>query len=165
MADSKIGYSLQQPRQQHHSKLESTDNSRKRTASEVAAEEHPYIRSDYNALSGAPFLSMGFVGDIHSQPYTAPSKLAAMTSDVSDEAAYWQLTEDLPSFQTQDTMSNPLPKQKRTNTPWTPAEEQRLKTLRDAGRSWSDISKTFPLRTEGSVKKHWYKVCENRSLA
>ena len=31
--------------------------------------------------------------------------------------------------------------------------------MRDAGNSWSEIAKTFPTRTEGSVKKHWYKVC------
>jgi len=52
----------------------------------------------------------------------------------------------------------PTPKKGRTNTPWTPAEEQRLKQMRDQGKSWSEIAKTFPNRTEGSVKKHWYKV-------
>lgn len=71
----------------------------------------------------------------------------------------------------------PAPKKSRTNTPWSPVEEQRLKVMRDAGNSWGEIAKvrpfnkwtlpkngalnflkTFPNRTEGSVKKHWYKV-------
>lgn len=35
----------------------------------------------------------------------------------------------------------PPAKKSRTNTPWTPAEEQRLRTMRDAGNSWADIAK------------------------
>jgi hypothetical protein len=35
----------------------------------------------------------------------------------------------------------PKAKKSRTNTPWTPAEEQRLKQMRDAGHSWSEIAK------------------------
>ena len=55
-------------------------------------------------------------------------------------------------------VTSPPNKKSRTNTPWTPQEEQRLKQMRDAGKSWSEIARTFPNRTEGSVKKHWYKV-------
>lgn len=38
-------------------------------------------------------------------------------------------------------------KKGRTNTPWTPAEEQRLKTMRDAGLSWGEIAKVELLST------------------
>jgi len=59
---------------------------------------------------------------------------------------------------TETASGQPIVKKSRTNTPWTPEEEQRLKKMRDAGNSWNEIAKTFPNRTEGSVKKHWYKV-------
>ncbi|KAK5937420.1 hypothetical protein PMZ80_010427 [Knufia obscura] len=44
----------------------------------------------------------------------------------------------------------------RTNTPWTAAEEQRLKQMRDTGNTWSEIAKVR-LQPSHRVKKHWYK--------
>jgi hypothetical protein len=79
--------------------------------------------------------------------FTHPTGLSAGAGDV-----------DVGLGMGQGTLPSPVVKKGRTNTPWTPGEEQRLKTLRDSGASWSEIAKTFPLRTEGSVKKHWYKV-------
>lgn len=52
----------------------------------------------------------------------------------------------------------PVSKSGGSSKLWTPAEGSRLKQLRDMGASWSEIAKTFPARTEGSVRKHWYKV-------
>ncbi|KAK0107648.1 hypothetical protein ONS96_003451 [Cadophora gregata f. sp. sojae] len=81
---------------------------------------------------------------------------STMSASSSSAAAPAAAAKDEPSM-TESPMGPPPTKKSRTNTPWTPAEEQRLKTMRDAGNSWADIAKTFPLRTEGSVKKHWYK--------
>ena len=39
------------------------------------------------------------------------------------------------------TTEEAVKKKGRTNTPWTAAEEQRLKAMRDAGNSWGEIAK------------------------
>ena len=41
----------------------------------------------------------------------------------------------------EESTSAPPPKKNRTNTPWSPAEEQRLRIMRDAGKSWGEIAK------------------------
>lgn len=40
-------------------------------------------------------------------------------------------------------VSQPPAKKSRTNTPWTPQEELRLKQMRDAGNSWAEIAKVW----------------------
>jgi Myb-like DNA-binding domain len=68
-----------------------------------------------------------------------------------------------PYLDTIETSSHPPPQKKgRTNASWSVAEEQRLKHMMDRGKSWSEIAKTFPNRTERSVKKFWYKVGKSR---
>ncbi|KAI9890206.1 MAG: hypothetical protein M1814_004368 [Vezdaea aestivalis] len=49
----------------------------------------------------------------------------------------------------------PAAKRSRTNTPWTPAEEQRLKRMRDDGKSWSEIAKDM----------HYAEFAEDESAA
>jgi hypothetical protein len=51
--------------------------------------------------------------------------------------------------------SAPEPKLKksRTNTPWTPAEELRLKQMRDAGNTWSEIAKVDEFQNLFSVAR------------
>lgn len=44
----------------------------------------------------------------------------------------------------------PAPKKSRTNTPWTPAEEKKLTSMREDGRTWSDIAKARTLSSCGS---------------
>lgn len=109
---------------------QSPTNSRKRRASELGEPPLPGSSSSNASVFANP---QGFV------------------------AGTGELDVGLGPSPSQNQLPSPVAKKGRTNTPWTPAEEQRLKTLRDAGSSWSEIAKTFPTRTEGSVKKHWYK--------
>lgn len=121
--------------QQHMQQQHSPLNPRKRRASELG--DLPGSSSSNASAFGNP-TGLMTAGDLD-QTLGGPSQQQQLPSPV-------------------------VPKKGRTNTPWTPAEEQRLKTLRDAGSSWSEIAKTFPLRTEGSVKKHWYKVCRLQEI-
>lgn len=47
--------------------------------------------------------------------------------------------------------SGPPAKKSRTNTPWTPAEELRLKQMRDAGQSWAEIAKVRTSNIEEDI--------------
>ena len=54
----------------------------------------------------------------------------------------------------------PKLKKSRTNTPWTPAEELRLKQMRDAGNSWSEIAKVHSRRTQDEVSTERKRIVE-----
>ncbi|KAI9673571.1 MAG: hypothetical protein M1817_002207 [Caeruleum heppii] len=89
-------------------------------------------------------------------PPSADRKRKASTANALPPPPNAPMGQEQP-LEGQATATPPTAKKSRTNTPWTAAEEHRLKAMRDAGSSWSEIAKTFPTRTEGSVKKHWYK--------
>ncbi|KAK0939670.1 hypothetical protein LTR29_008797 [Friedmanniomyces endolithicus] len=126
---------LSQQQQAQAQQTLSPTTTRKRRASELGGGGEPSLSgSSSSTFTNAP---PGLVTNTTFAPH-----------DLGDPSAAGPSQAQLPS---------PVAKKGRTNTPWTPAEEQRLKTLRDAGSSWSEIAKTFPQRTEGSVKKHWYK--------
>lgn len=63
-----------------------------------------------------------------------------------------------------DAVQEPKAKKSRTNTPWTPAEELRLKQMRDAGNSWSEIAKVRPCRSRCfpfSSSPQTHSACQN----
>ena len=62
-------------------------------------------------------------------------------ASTSDSAEAQASSAALPPAPDVDATQEPKTKKSRTNTPWTPAEELRLKQMRDAGNSWSEIAK------------------------
>jgi hypothetical protein len=110
-------------------------------------------RADLGPTSGLPSSShtLPTLADASVKLETSPSSGARNKRRASGPAT--SLTMSGPSGtippsaggQDEPSMSSPSmgppAKKSRTNTPWTPAEEQRLKTMRDAGNSWADIAK------------------------
>lgn len=88
--------------------------------------------SDDAGPSSMPLMSAASVND------TLYSK-----SQEQDLMRHFELDPSLPQQHPDaDHIPQPPPSKKsRVNTPWTPAEEQRLKVLRDQGQSWSEIAK------------------------
>jgi hypothetical protein len=69
------------------------------------------------------------------------------------------------SAQAEGASMQPPAKKSRTNTPWSPAEELRLKEMRDAGNSWAEIAKVssegflfFVSPRAGCVWDAWMEV-------
>ncbi|KAL1636264.1 hypothetical protein SLS56_001243 [Neofusicoccum ribis] len=96
----------------------SPTNTRKRRASGTAGAQHQQL---------APNATI------------APSSVTAGAGGGS--SAYGADPSGLGEGEAQQPVQPPPPKKGRTNTPWTAAEEQRLKIMRDAGNSWSEIAK------------------------
>lgn len=71
-----------------------------------------------------------------------PSKLAfGSVSESSNEAQQVENVEEESVNRTSPSI--PPEKKNGTNTPWTPIEEQRLESMRDAGNSWDEIAKVI----------------------
>lgn len=64
-------------------------------------------------------------------------------ADTTGGAEAQASTTSVQADQIDTSVQEPKIKKSRTNTPWTPAEELRLKQMRDAGNSWSEIAKVW----------------------
>jgi hypothetical protein len=85
-----------------------------------------------------------------SQPGAAPATPTVPTTPATQSATPQAATATTPAQPAGDEANTPLvnpppAKKSRTNTPWTPAEELRLKQMRDAGSSWAEIAKVCSL--------------------
>ena len=65
------------------------------------------------------------------------STMTGMQTGLGDPGGLNEQTEDIG----EESSMVAAPKKSRTNTPWTPMEEQRLKVMREAGNSWGEIAK------------------------
>ncbi|KAI1477795.1 hypothetical protein F4774DRAFT_387703 [Daldinia eschscholtzii] len=129
---------------------------RKRAAPGHQQQAHQPHAPTVNPATPAPTATTGPAASSTPAPAPAPTPVSAAPAPPMQVTPV--VPPAVPAKEEATTPAVPPPaKKSRTNTPWTPAEELRLKQMRDAGNSWAEIAKTFPTRTEGSVKKHWYK--------
>lgn len=100
-------------------------------------------------------VSLNHTQDLHQDSMatssTAPAESPATNANASASApapapAPASVPAPAPPPQVEAGAQEPKLKKSRTNTPWTPAEELRLKQMRDKGHSWNEIAQVGPHR-------------------
>lgn len=123
------------------SHLPSYPRSQDTYASMLPEQHHPHHSA--HALSYHPATH-------HTLPAGLPRKRGASDSDhatglphhMSSHSMYMEPRYGTSSHMDPSGQQGPTMKKKtRTNTPWTPAEEQRLRQMRESGNSWGEIAK------------------------
>lgn len=95
-------------------------------------QQHQAATSAAQVHPGASAVAPAPVSQTPIQPPTAGAPAPAVPA----------ATPTAPAPTDDSSAANPPPtKKSRTNTPWSPAEELRLKQMRDAGNSWAEIAK------------------------
>lgn len=82
------------------------------------------------------------VSDVVEGPSLPPPSMSSSSSSVFMDSRYGA---SAPLSASPSLASMPKAKKTRTNTPWTPEEEQRLRECRDKGESWSEIARVCAL--------------------
>ena len=130
----------------HHHRSGSGSGSRRAANPPTTTSSPPPERSLFTETHEEPQTLESLPAPTSSPPSRkrkAPGSSLTAGSPPTSTTAYGDpggLGEPTPTMAESSTSAPPA-KKSRTNTPWTPAEEQRLKTMRDAGNSWSEIAK------------------------
>jgi hypothetical protein len=134
----------QHPQQQQHQQQQPHDaflapQPSPRNKRRVSGPQHPQPNAGPQFL-GQPFAygpppPAPMIPQPQMQPPPQPQPIPQM---IPQEHKPMQLEHQPPA---PSATEQPPAKKSRTNTPWTAAEEQRLKNMREAGNSWAEIAK------------------------